>query len=153
VAATVTGYGVVRGRAVVKSILAGMSFARPDRQALGGRLVRRAHFWRFTYLAEFDVIDDRTVGSVAKRDQYAAYAEVNFLAFEWLNLRGTFDFVKVSHAQDQTRYAIGAEPFIDRFSSRGSSTASTTVRPCPARSRTSSIENQAELVLELHFFF
>ena len=30
-------------------------------------------------------------------------------------LRGTFDFVKVSHDQNQTRYTIGAEPFINRF--------------------------------------
>ena len=29
------------------------------------------------------------------RDQYASYAEVDWLLFNWLNLRGTFDFLKV----------------------------------------------------------
>ena len=38
---------------------------------------------------------------------------VCILLFDWLNLRGTFEFVKVSQAQDQTRYTIGAEPFIN----------------------------------------
>jgi hypothetical protein len=36
------------------------------------------------------------------------------LLFDWLNIRGTFDFVKVAGDRDQTRYAIGAEPFINR---------------------------------------
>jgi branched-chain amino acid transport system permease protein len=58
---------------------------------------------RFTYLGEFDLIDDRSFASKAKRDQYAAYAEVNFLALDWLNIRGTFDFIKVSHDRNQTR--------------------------------------------------
>ena len=48
------------------------------------------------------------------RDKFAAYGELDFLLFDWLNLRGTFDFVKVTQNRDQTRYAIGAEPFISR---------------------------------------
>ena len=32
---------------------------------------------------------------------------------DWLNLRGTFEFLKVSEAQDRTRYTIGVEPFIN----------------------------------------
>lgn len=115
VAATVNGYGVIEDVPVVGHVLAGASFARKsDKRNVAG-IYAGANLWRFTYLAEFDLIHDRTLGSVGRRDDYAAYAELNLLLLDWLNLRGTFDFVKVSNDQDQTRYAIGAEPFISRY--------------------------------------
>ena len=83
----------------------------------------------------------------------AAYAEVDFLAFDWLNFRGTFDFVKVSHAQDQTRYAIGVEPFIDRFLQPRIQYRINNGPPRPGEQPNELVENQDELIFELHFFF
>ena len=81
------------------------------------------------------------------RDQYASYAEVDLLLFDWLNLRGTFDFLKVSGNRNQTRYQIGAEPFIDRF-----------IQPRLYYVINNGPGNQpqlntTQLVFELHFFF
>ena len=99
----------------MRNAIAGLSYARmSDRKnvigAYGG-----ANLWRFSYLGEVDFIDDRRVASEPRRDQFAAYAEVNFLALEWLNLRGTFDFVKVANDRDQVRWAVGVEPFINKY--------------------------------------
>jgi hypothetical protein len=105
-----------------------------------------SNLWRFTYLGEVDFIHDHQVSTVGKRDQLAAYAEVNFLLLDWLNLRGTFDFVKVSHDQDQTRYAIGLEPFINRvIQPRIQYRINNGVPTQPD-------DNTDELVVELHFF-
>jgi hypothetical protein len=153
VAATVNGYGVFQDIPVVKNILAGASYGRQTDKRWVAGFYAGSNLWRFTYLAEFDVIDDRTVGSRAARDQYAAYAELNFLAFEWLNLRGTFDFVKVSRAQDQTRYAIGAEPFVNRFIQPRVQYRINNGPPRPGAQPNELVENQAELIFELHFFF
>jgi hypothetical protein len=142
----VNGYGVFEDVPVVRNVLAGMSFARQSNKRSVGGFYAGSNLWRFTYLGEFDLIDDRQVSTEGRRDQYAAYAELDLLLLDWLNLRGTFDFVKVSHDQDQTRYAIGAEPFINRV-----------IQPriqyrinngVPQRPN----ENTAELWVELHLF-
>ena len=86
-------------------------------------------------------------GAAGKRDQLAAYAELNFLLFDWLNLRGTFDFVKVSNDQDQTRYAIGAEPFINRVIQPRIQYRINNGVPTEPQ------DNTDELVVELHLFF
>jgi hypothetical protein len=65
-------------------------------------------------LGEFVLIDDRSDTSAAN-DQFASYAEIDYLAFDWLNIRGIFEFLKVSNDRNRTRYAIGVEPFIDVF--------------------------------------
>jgi hypothetical protein len=153
VQATVNGYGVFQDVPVVRNVLAGASFARQTDKRWVAGWYAGSNLWRFTYLAEFDLIDDRTVGSVPRRDQYAAYAEVNFLALEWLNLRGTFDFVKVSRGQDQTRYAIGAEPFVNRFIQPRVQYRINNGPPRPGAQPGELVENQAELLFELHFFF
>ena len=76
----------------------------------------------------------------------AAYAEVDLLLFDWLNLRGTFDYAGISNDQDKTRWAFGAEPFINHF-----------IQPrlqyrinngIPSRPQ----DNYDELIFELHFF-
>src|SRR2546427_3295172 len=83
----------------------------------------------------------------ALRAKYAAYGEVALLLLDWLNLRGTFDFVKVTHNNDQTRYAIGAEPFISRvIQPRIQYRINNGPGSKPGL-------NQDELRLELHFFF
>jgi hypothetical protein len=146
VAATINGYGVFEDVPVVRNVMTGASFARQSNKRNVAAFYGGSNFWRFTYLGELDIINDRTVGTTSRLDKYAAYAEVDCLVLDWLNLRGTFDFVKVRHDQDQTRYAIGAEPFINRV-----------IQPriqyrinngVPSRPE----ENRPELWLELHFF-
>lgn len=114
VAVTLNGYALVEDVPVVRTVLAGASVARQsDKRAVAG-LYGGANLWRFTALGELDWIADRTVASRPRRDRYAAYGELDLLVLDWLNLRGTFDFVKVSRDRDQTRYTVGAEPFISR---------------------------------------
>ena len=153
VQATVNGYGVFQDIPIVNTILAGASFARQTDKRWAAAWYAGSNIWRFTYLGEFDLIDDRSVASSARRDHYAAYAEVNFLAFDWLNLRGTFDFVKVSHDRDQTRYGIGAEPFINRFIQPRIQYRINNGPPQTGREPGELVDNQAELLFELHFFF
>jgi hypothetical protein len=153
VAATVNGYGVFQDIPVVQNVLAGMSFARQSDKRDVAAWYAGSNLWKFTYLAEFDLIDDRTVASEAKRDQYAAYAELDLLLFDWLNLRGTFDFVKVSHDRDQTRYTIGAEPFVNRFLQPRIQYRINNGPPQPGENPNELVDNQDELVFELHFFF
>lgn len=142
------GYGVFDDLPVVRNVLAGASVARQSNKRTVGAIYGGANLWKFTYLAEFDWIDDRTVlPPDTGRDQYASYAEVNLLLFDWLNLRGTFDFIKVSGNRDQVRYQIGAEPFIDKF-----------IQPRLYYVINNGPGNQPEqnttqLVFELHFFF
>mgnify|MGYP003694715221 CR=1 FL=1 len=98
--------------------MAGASFARQNDKRHGRRVSTRARTsGSFTYLGEFDWIDDRTVrvARAAAAISMPPTPRSTSWLFDWLNLRGTFDFVKVSGDRDQTRYAIGAEPFINRF--------------------------------------
>ena len=153
VQATVNGYGVFQDIPVVQTILAGASFARQNDKRWAAAAYAGSNYWRFTYLAEFDLIDDRTPASEPRRDQYAAYAELDFLIFDWLNLRGTFDFVKVTHDRDQTRWAIGAEPFVNRFLQPRIQYRINNGPPLPGRNPNELVDNQDELVFELHTFF
>ncbi len=142
------GYGVFDELPVVRNVLAGGSIARQSNKRTVGAIYAGANLWKFTYLAEFDIIDDRNVlPPDTGRDQYASYAEVNLLLFDWLNVRGTFDFLKVSGDRDQTRYQIGLEPFIDKF-----------IQPRLYYVINNGPGNRPELnltqlVFELHFFF
>ncbi|HJQ83563.1 MAG TPA: hypothetical protein VKA21_05770 [Candidatus Binatia bacterium] len=146
VAATLNAYALFEDVPVVRSVLAGGSFARQSNKRYVGGVYAGANLWRFSYLGEFDAIDDRQLGSPGRGDDFAAYGELNFLALDWLNLRGTFDFVKVSGDRDQTRFAIGAEPFINRvMQPRIQYRINNGVPQAPE-------QNQPELWLELHFF-
>ena len=153
VAATVNGYGVFQDIPVVENILAGASFARQSDKRDVAAWYAGSNLWKFTYLMEFDLIDDRTVASENKRDQYAAYAELDLLLFDWLNIRGTFDFVKVSHDRDQTRYGIGIEPFINRYIQPRIQYRINNGPPQPGENPNELVDNQDELIFELHFFF
>jgi hypothetical protein len=146
VAATLNAYTVFEDVPVVRNVLAGGSFARASNKRNVGGFYAGSNLWRFTYLGEIDFIDDRKVGSPGRRDDFAAYGELNFLALAWLNLRGTFDFVKVTRDRDQTRYAIGAEPFINRvIQPRIQYRINNGASSEPG-------QNRPELWLELHFF-
>jgi hypothetical protein len=112
---TVNGYSILTDLPVVRNALAGASFAYQSTDRNVAAFYGGSNLWRFTYLGEFDYINDRTTASRDRRDHFAAYAEVDLLLLTWLNVRGTFDFVGVSGDRDQTRYGIGLEPFINRF--------------------------------------
>jgi len=145
---TFNGYGVFDELPVVRNVLAGGSFARQSNKRNVAAFYGGTNFWKFTTVMEFDIIDDRTVlPPNTGRDQYASYAELDLLLFDWFNLRGTFDFLKVSGNRDQTRYTIGAEPFIDKF-----------IQPRLYYVINNGPENEPQLnttqvVFELHFFF
>ncbi|HXJ33572.1 MAG TPA: hypothetical protein VMS22_05970 [Candidatus Eisenbacteria bacterium] len=150
---TVNGYGLYEDVPVVRNVLAGASYGfQSDKRWVAG-VYAGSNIWRLTYLAEFDYIDDRTVASENKRDQFAAYAELDFLLFSWLNIRGTFDYVKVNHDQNQVRYCIGAEPFINRFIQPRIQYRINNGPNQPSTNPSVLTENQDELVFELHFFF
>ena len=141
-------YGVFDQLPVVRNVLAGLSVARQSNKRTVTAFYAGANLWKFTYLGEFDYYDDRTVlPPDTGRNQYASYAEVDLLLFDWFNVRGTFDFLKVSGNRDTTRYTIGAEPFIDRF-----------IQPRLYYVINNGPGNEPQLnttalVFELHFFF
>ncbi len=153
VQATVNGYGVFQDIPIVNTIMAGSSFARQTAKRDVAAWYAGSNIWKFTYLGEFDLYDDRSASSAQKRDQYAAYAEVDLLLFDWLNVRGQFDFLKVSGNRDQTRYSIGIEPFINRFIQPRIQYRINNGPPVPANNPQVLVENQDELIFELHFFF
>ena len=147
VQATVNAYAVIQDLPVVKHLMGGTSFARQSDKRNVAAVYGGSNLWRFTYLGEVDFIHDNQVSTVGKRDQLAAYAEVDFLIFDWLNIRGTFDFVKVSNDQNQVRYAIGAEPFINRVIQPRIQYRINNGVP------TEPDQNQDQIVVELHLFF
>src|SRR5438093_1535941 len=146
VAATANGYTMLEDVPVVRHVLAGGSFARQSNKRYVGGFYGRSNWWRFTYLCAIDWINDSTLGSPGRNDKYAAYGEADFLLFDWLNLRGIFEFVKVTRDRDQTRYAIGAEPFVNRvIQPRIQYRINNGIASQPG-------QNRDELWLELHFF-
>jgi hypothetical protein len=133
---------------VFRNVLAGASMARQSDDRYESAFYVGANLWRFTYLGEVDIISDDTP-ETNPHDQLAAYAEVNLLLFDWLNVRGTFDYVKVQGDNNQNRFGIGLEPFISRFlQPRLVYQASNGPRQDPE-----GIYNNANLFLELHLFF
>jgi len=152
VLATFNGYTLFEDVPVVRSVLAGGSFARVSNKRDLGGIYAGSNLWKFTYLGEIDFINDRTNTS-QRRDQYAAYGELDLLLLEWLNLRGTFDFIKVAGNRDQTRYTIGAEPFINRVIQPRIQYRINNGPPQPGENPNELVDNQDELIFELHFFF
>ena len=146
VAATVNAYTVFEDVPIVRSVITGASFARQsDKRHVAG-FYGGSNLWRFTYLGELDVIDDHITASATRRDHFAAYGELNFLLFDWLNLRGTFDFAHIGGDRDRTRFAIGAEPFINRvLQPRIQYRINNGTPDAPE-------QNQDELWVELHLF-
>jgi hypothetical protein len=146
VAATVNAYTVFENVPVVRNVMAGGSFARESNKRDYGCIYFGSNLWHFTYLGEFDWIDDRKTGSPGVNDQFASYAELDYLVFGWLNLRGTFEFLGVTNDRNQTRYTIGAEPFINRvIQPRIQYRINNGIPSQPA-------QNQPELWVELHLF-
>jgi len=143
---TVNGYTLIDDLPVVNNVLAGMSYARQSNKRWVMGFYGGANLWKFSGIGEFDYIDDRTLGSLPARDNFAAYGELNFLMFDWLNARGTFNFLDVAGDRNRTQYTIGLEPFIDKFFQPRIQYRINNGPPSqPA-------QNTAELWLELHIF-
>jgi len=115
---TWNGYTLLEDVPVVRTVLVGASAARfSNRRHVEGAYAG-TNWWKLTGLVEFDNITDNTpqdFSTTARKSQYAAYAELNCLLLDWLNLRGTFDFVKVAGDRDAVRYTVGAEPFVNKY--------------------------------------
>src|SRR5262249_3263683 len=94
VLATINAYTVLEDIPVVRNVMAGGSFARQSNKRWVGGAYGGTNLWKFTYLGEIDAIDDRMQGSPGRNDDFAAYAGLDCLLFDWLNLRGTFDFLQ-----------------------------------------------------------
>jgi hypothetical protein len=144
---SLNAYAVLEDLPVIGHTLVGASYARQSNARSVAGFYAGANLWRFSYLGEVDVIDDSSSTSVTARDHLAAYGEVDLLLFDWLNVRGTMDYVKVRGNRDQTRYAIGLEPFIDRYlQPRIQYRINNGPPQLPAL-------NRPELVFELHAWF
>jgi len=144
---TLNAYTVLEDLPVIGHTLVGASYARQSNARSVAGFYAGANLWRFTYLGEVDFIDDSSAGSVTARDHLAAYGEVDLLLFDWLNVRGAVDYVKVRGDRDQTRYSIGLEPFIDKYlQPRIQYRINNGPPQVPAL-------NRPELVFELHVWF
>ncbi len=146
VAVTVNGYTLLQDIPVVRNILAGASFSRINNKRDSEAFYAGSNLWNFTYLAELDLIDDRQPGSATQHEQFASYFELDWLLFDWLNLRGTAEFLKVTQNRDRTRYSIGLEPFISRFIQPRIQYRINNGDPTDVQ------QNQDELWFELHMF-
>jgi len=145
VLATINGYTLFEDLPVVRNVLLGGSYARVSNKRELGGVYAGSNYWRFTYLGEIDFINDRT-STTQHRDQYASYGELDMLLLDWLNLRGVFEFIKVAGNRDQTRYSVGAEPFINRvLQPRIQYRVNNAPGSMPA-------QNTDELWVELHLF-
>ncbi len=143
---SLNGYVLFEDVRYFRNLLAGASWARQTPKRNVAAFYAGANLWTLTYLAEVDIITDNRPGS-NPRDQLAAYAEINWLLFDWLNVRGTFDFAQVGNDNDQNRFGIGVEAFVNRFLQPRIFYRAANAPP------TNVDANRAELVAELHMLF
>lgn len=115
VAVTVNGYAIWDDVPVVQNLMIGGSYARQSNKRDAYCIYAGANLWKFTYLFEVDGIDDRNVIPSSQRVDWVAYAEVDFLMFNWLNLHTEYNYVKFGGGNPLERWVIGFDPFIDRF--------------------------------------
>lgn len=114
---------------------------------------------RFIYLGEVDFID-RKVADPADpmagrphRGGFIHYSEANYLFFDWLNMKLTFDYadydgdLSVRADDSEHRFGIGLEPFLARFvQTRLFYHVTNGVESNPSH-------NQGILSAEIHLFF
>ena len=60
---SVNGYGVFDDLPVVRNVMIGGSFARQSNKRDVAAIYAGSNLWKFTYLVEFDIIDDRTAAA------------------------------------------------------------------------------------------
>jgi hypothetical protein len=142
----INGYAVIDDLPVVRSVLVGASFLRQASDRYAAAWYAGTNLGPLTMLGEFVLIDDSS-DTPAANDQFASYAELDFLALRWLNFRGVFEFLKVAGDRNRTRYSIGVEPFIDVFLQPR---LQYRINNAPGSEPNL---NTGELVFELHFWF
>lgn len=142
---------------VVRNVLLGGSFSRvnpPGAETVLFGFFTGFNIERLTVLGEVDFRYDKnsttgnqTVGT------FLAYAEADYLFFDWLNLKFAFNYADddgdlADRGDDsENRFAIGLEPFLSRFfQPRLFYYIGNGVRNQPAH-------NQNVLLAELHVFF
>jgi len=106
-----------------------------------------------TGLAEVDFLDTRSPTSNGHRGTFISYGELDYLALDWLNVKGTIDYADddgdLSNRSDdsENRVSFGIEPFLNRFTQvRIFYRVSNGVENKPNH-------NQNQLLAELHLFF
>ncbi|HYB99030.1 MAG TPA: hypothetical protein VEC57_07815 [Candidatus Limnocylindrales bacterium] len=65
-----------------------------------------------------EAVTDTRPSFVDDNDAWIAYVEANYLLFDWLNVKGAFDWHDPNNsdgADVRNRVSIGLEPFLDRF--------------------------------------
>ena len=142
---------------VVRNVLAGGSFSRvgpPGTQTTLFGFFAGSNVERFTFLGEADFREDhnsmtngRTVG------RFIAYAEGDYLFFDWLNCKVAGDYSDwdgtsgIDANDSENRVSIGLEPFLNRFlQPRLFYRVSNGIRTQPTH-------NQGIILAELHLFF
>jgi hypothetical protein len=142
---SLNGYFLFQDVPYLRNAMIGGSFARQSSERSVGGFYIGGNFWNFTYLGELDFIDDNT--DVRPRAELAAYSELDLLLFNWLNVRGTMDYVQIEGDNAQNRFGVGLEPFINRFLQ-----LSLVYRVANAPP-TNLAGNRDELFFEFHVFF
>jgi len=146
----VNAYYLFHSVPVLRNVMLGGSFAYndPADRTLGG-LYFAANIWRFTVLAEGDLIREESTGS-ENIDQLAVYSEVNWLLLDWLNLKFAYDYFDPDLDVDENernRFSLGLEPFLAKnLQLRLFYRVSNDVPERPTG-------NFAELQAEMHIFF
>ncbi|MDZ7309582.1 MAG: hypothetical protein ONB49_21340, partial [candidate division KSB1 bacterium] len=109
---------------------------------------------RFTLLGEADIIEERVKGQEKNRekfgDQLAAFAELDFLLTQGINLKTAYDFYdprRKLKEDERNRLTVGLEAFLTQFLQfRGLYRFAESV---PQKPR----EREDQLILEIHAFF
>ncbi len=126
---TASASGLFRDVPLVDSILIGVSGSRNGGTEETFQYAGYGGFsiGPFTYLGEFDFIDRRVVpmasanGRREHRGGFIHYSELNYLLFDWLNVKAAFDYADFDgdlsdRADDsENRVSFGLEPFLAKF--------------------------------------
>jgi hypothetical protein len=76
------------------------------------------HFWKFTFLGEFDLISGKDKVNNTTTDQLVLLSELNYLVFKGFNSKFTYEVFDpdIDIRNDEThRLSFGVEPFITQF--------------------------------------
>ncbi len=124
---TANASAIFRDVPVIDSVLVGVSGDRNGGSAESYQFSAYTGFsiGPFIYLGEVDFIERRVLspGDTNKhyRGGFIHYSELNYLLFDWLNLKVAFDYADFDgdlseRADDsENRFSIGLEPFLARF--------------------------------------
>jgi hypothetical protein len=147
---TETLYALFTKLPVVRNIMLGQSFSRVG-TSIGDKILYGffggTNLERFTLLLEGDFIDN------AGKGEFVGYVEGDYLFFDWLNFKVTFDYADSDSSRStlsddsKNRVSFGIEPFLNRFLQlRLFYRIANGVESIPQR-------NQNQVYAEVHLFF